>query len=61
MGAPNRRYAELEAIYSELDEAAVAPPPPRVSRIDVSELSVEETAARIIRIVERRRRRGSDA
>ncbi len=56
MGAPNRRYASLAEIYEELDEAA------RVQRrlgcpvIDVSELSVEETAMRIIRLVDQRRR-----
>ncbi len=56
MGAPNRRYASLAEIYEELDEAA------RVHRrlgcpvIDVSELSVEETAMRIIRLVDQRRR-----
>jgi [pyruvate, water dikinase]-phosphate phosphotransferase / [pyruvate, water dikinase] kinase len=55
MGAKNRQYAELMEIYEELDEAT------RVHRrlgcpvIDVTELSVEETAMRIVRLVERRR------
>jgi len=54
MGA-SKRYAELLEVYEELDEAA------RVHRrlacpvIDVSDLSIEETAARIIRIVQDRR------
>ncbi len=61
MGAPNRKYAELEAIYSELDEAAVLHRRLGCPVIDVSELSVEETAARIIRMVERRRRKGVGA
>jgi hypothetical protein len=56
MGAPRKRYAELEAIYGELDEAAAVHRRLRCPVIDVSELSVEETAMRIIRLVERRRR-----
>ncbi|HSJ93715.1 MAG TPA: kinase/pyrophosphorylase, partial [Gaiellaceae bacterium] len=56
MGAPRRRYAELEAIYSELEEAKKIHRRLRCPVINVSELSVEETAMRIIRIVERRRR-----
>ena len=55
MGAKNRQYAELMEIYEELEEAT------RVHRrlgcpvIDVTELSVEETAMRIVRLVERRK------
>ena len=56
MGAPRRRYAELEEIYAELDEATALHRRLRCPVIDVSELSVEETAMRIIRLVERRRR-----
>jgi [pyruvate, water dikinase]-phosphate phosphotransferase / [pyruvate, water dikinase] kinase len=56
MGAPRRRYAELEGIYSELEEAKKIHRRLRCPIINVSELSVEETAMRIIRIVERRRR-----
>ena len=56
MGAPRKRYAELEAIYSELEEAATLHRKLRCPVIDVSELSVEETSMRIIRLVERRRR-----
>jgi [pyruvate, water dikinase]-phosphate phosphotransferase / [pyruvate, water dikinase] kinase len=54
MGA-SKQYAELLEVYEELDEAA------RVHRrlgcpvIDVSDLSIEETAARIVRLVEDRR------
>jgi regulator of PEP synthase PpsR (kinase-PPPase family) len=56
MGAPRRHYAELEEIYSELEEASALHRRLGCPVIDVSELSVEETAARIIRLVERQRR-----
>jgi regulator of PEP synthase PpsR (kinase-PPPase family) len=56
MGASRKAYAELVDVYEELDEAA------RVHRrlgcpvLEVSELSIEETAHRIIRLVDTRRR-----
>jgi regulator of PEP synthase PpsR (kinase-PPPase family) len=56
MGAPRKRYAELEAIYAELEEAAAVQRRLGCPVINVSELSVEETAMRIIRHVEGRRR-----
>ena len=56
MGASRKRYAELEAVYDELEEAAKLHKRLRCPVIDVTELSVEETAMRIIRLVERRRR-----
>ena len=56
MGAPRRRYAELEEIYRELDEAAGIHRRLGCPVIDVTELSVEETAMRIIRTVEQRHR-----
>jgi regulator of PEP synthase PpsR (kinase-PPPase family) len=56
MGASRKRYAELEVIYSELEEAAALHRRLRCPVIDVSELSVEETAMRIIRLVEKRKR-----
>ncbi len=59
MGSPRRRYAELESIYSELEEAAALHRKLGCPVIDVSELSVEETAARIIRLVERRHRKAA--
>ena len=55
MGAANRVYAELLEIYEELDEAAAIHRRLGCPVIDVSELSVEETAQRVIRLVERRR------
>jgi hypothetical protein len=61
MGAPRRRYAELEEIYVELEEASALHRRLGCPVIDVSELSVEETAARIIRLVERRRRKAVSA
>jgi regulator of PEP synthase PpsR (kinase-PPPase family) len=59
MGAPRRRYAELEEIYSELEEASALHRRLGCPVLDVSELSVEETAARIIRLVERRHRKAA--
>src|SRR4249919_619096 len=56
MGAPRRRYAELEGVYSELEEASKLHRKLRCPVIDVTDLSVEETAMRIVRLVERRRR-----
>ncbi len=56
MGASRRRYAELEEIYRELDEAAAIHRRLGCPVLDVTELSVEETAMRIIRTVEQRHR-----
>ncbi|MSO57597.1 MAG: kinase/pyrophosphorylase [Thermoleophilia bacterium] len=63
MGAPRRRYADMEAVQEELDSALRVHRRLRCPVIDVSELSVEETAMRIIRLVDRRRleREGSGA
>jgi regulator of PEP synthase PpsR (kinase-PPPase family) len=56
MGAPgrNRQYAELAEIYEELEEAAKLHRKLRCPVIDISELSIEETAHRILRVVEER-------
>ena len=56
MGAPSRRYAELEEIYRELEQASALHRRLGCPVIDVTELSVEETAMRIVRLVERRHR-----
>ena len=56
MRAPNRRYAELLDIYDELELAASVHRRLGCPVIDVSELSVEETAMQIIRLVDQRRR-----
>jgi regulator of PEP synthase PpsR (kinase-PPPase family) len=60
LGGNNRRYAELVEIYDELEEAKALHRRLGCPVIEISELSIEETAARIIAMVERRRERGSD-
>jgi regulator of PEP synthase PpsR (kinase-PPPase family) len=54
-GARNRQYAELMEIYEELDQAAKLHRRLGCPVIDISELSIEETAHRILRVVEERR------
>jgi regulator of PEP synthase PpsR (kinase-PPPase family) len=56
MGASRKSYSELESIYAELDEAAALHRRLQCPVIDVSELSVEETAMQIVKLVERRKR-----
>src|SRR6187401_988988 len=58
MGAPRRRYADLEAVFEELETASRVHRRLRCPVIDVSDLSVEETAMRIVRLVSERARRG---
>jgi [pyruvate, water dikinase]-phosphate phosphotransferase / [pyruvate, water dikinase] kinase len=55
MGGNNRAYGELVEIYDELEEAAALHRRLGCPVVDISELSIEETAARVIRLVERRR------
>jgi [pyruvate, water dikinase]-phosphate phosphotransferase / [pyruvate, water dikinase] kinase len=59
LGGNNRRYVELLEIYDELEEAEALHRRLGCPVIEISELSIEETAARIIAMVERRRERGS--
>ena len=56
MGAPgrNRQYAELAEIYEELEQAEKLHRRLGCPVIDISELSIEETAHRILRVVEER-------
>jgi regulator of PEP synthase PpsR (kinase-PPPase family) len=54
MGGSNRRYAKLVEIYEELDEAAAVHRRLGCPVIDVTGLSIEETAHRVARLVERR-------
>jgi regulator of PEP synthase PpsR (kinase-PPPase family) len=55
MGASrNRQYAELMEIYEELDEATKLHRRLGCPVIDISELSIEETAHRILRVVAER-------
>jgi regulator of PEP synthase PpsR (kinase-PPPase family) len=51
----DRRYASLPAIYEELDYAAAIHRRLGCPVIDVSELSIEEIAQRVLRTVERRK------
>jgi [pyruvate, water dikinase]-phosphate phosphotransferase / [pyruvate, water dikinase] kinase len=60
LGGNNRKYAALLEIYDELEEAEALHRRLGCPVIEISELSIEETAARIIAMVERRRERGSD-
>lgn len=53
-GARNRRYAELLEIYEELDQAKKVHRRLGCPVIDISELSIEETAYRVLRVVEER-------
>ena len=53
-GSSHRNYTELASIYEELDEAAAIQRKLKCPVIDTSELSIEETAARVIRLVEQR-------
>src|SRR6478752_4187158 len=55
LGANNRRYAELTEVYDELDEATAVQRKLGCPVIDISELSIEETAQRILRTVEGRK------
>ncbi|MHB1243276.1 MAG: kinase/pyrophosphorylase, partial [Gaiellaceae bacterium] len=55
MGGKNRQYAEMLEIYDELEEAAALHRRLGCPVIDVTGLSIEETAHRLVRLVERRR------
>jgi len=55
LGAKNRRYAALTEVYDELDEATAVQRRLGCPVIDISELSIEETAQRILRTVEGRK------
>ena len=54
LGASPRAYAELVEIYEELEQAAAIHRRLGCPVIEVSELSIEETAQRVIRIVQQR-------
>jgi [pyruvate, water dikinase]-phosphate phosphotransferase / [pyruvate, water dikinase] kinase len=55
LGTSKRRYAELGEIYEELGQAEAIQRRLGCPVIEVSELSIEETAHRIIRLVEQRK------
>jgi regulator of PEP synthase PpsR (kinase-PPPase family) len=62
MGAArNRQYAELMEIYEELDQAAKLHRKLGCPVIDISELSIEETAHRVLRVLEERQSEGARA
>jgi [pyruvate, water dikinase]-phosphate phosphotransferase / [pyruvate, water dikinase] kinase len=54
----DRRYADLNEVYEDLEHAAEIQRRLKCPVIDVSEISIEEIALRIIRTVERRTRSG---
>ena len=54
-GARNRQYAALDEIYEELDQAKKLHRKLGCPVIDISELSIEETAHRVVRVIEERR------
>ncbi len=54
-GARNRHYAELEEIYAELEQASALQRRLGCPVIDISDFSIEETAALVLRTVEERR------
>jgi regulator of PEP synthase PpsR (kinase-PPPase family) len=55
LGGNNRRYTELVEIYDELEVAEAVHRRLGCPVIEISELSIEETAARVIRLLEQRR------
>ena len=55
LGGNQRAYAELVEIYAELEQAETIHRRLGCPVIEISDLSIEETAARVIRLVERRK------
>jgi [pyruvate, water dikinase]-phosphate phosphotransferase / [pyruvate, water dikinase] kinase len=55
MGGENRQYSGLIEIYDELEQAAALHRRLGCPVIDVTGLSIEETAHRVVRLVDRRR------
>jgi regulator of PEP synthase PpsR (kinase-PPPase family) len=55
MRAGTRAYAEFVEIYEELEQAAAVHRRLGCPVLDITELSIEETAARIVRLVAQRR------
>ena len=54
MGGSNHRYSKLLEVYEELEQAEAIQRKLGCPVIDTTELSIEETAARVIRLVEQR-------
>src|SRR5438105_5995991 len=55
LGGNNRQYAKLVEIYDELEAAEAVHRRLGCPVIEISELSIEETTARVIRLIEQRR------
>src|SRR5207249_1490087 len=55
LGGNNRQYAKLVEIYDELEAAEAVHRRLGCPVIEISDLSIEETAARVIRLIEPRR------
>ena len=55
LGGNNRKYSKLVEIYEELEEAEALHRRLGCPVIEISDLSIEETAARVIRMIEQRR------
>src|SRR3989440_3897137 len=55
LGGNQHAYAELLGIYAELEQAQSIQRRPGRPVLEISDLSIEETAARVIRLLERRR------
>jgi [pyruvate, water dikinase]-phosphate phosphotransferase / [pyruvate, water dikinase] kinase len=55
LGGGDRAYAKLLEIYAELEEAEAVHRRLGCPVIEISDLSIEETAARVTRLIERRR------
>jgi regulator of PEP synthase PpsR (kinase-PPPase family) len=55
MRASKRAYAEVAEIHQELEQAAAVHRRLGCPVLDITELSIEETAARIVRLVMQRR------
>jgi [pyruvate, water dikinase]-phosphate phosphotransferase / [pyruvate, water dikinase] kinase len=54
MGGSNHRYSKLLEVYEELEQAEAVQRRIGCPVIDTTELSIEETAARVVRLVEQR-------
>jgi regulator of PEP synthase PpsR (kinase-PPPase family) len=54
MGGSNHRYSKLLEVYEELEQAEAVQRRLGCPVIDTTELSIEETAARVVRLVEQR-------
>ena len=56
MGANPSAYAQLDKIYDELEQANAIHRRLGCPVLDITELSIEETASRVVKLVEDRKR-----